>query len=233
MKMVITKGLSILTIFFGLTLPALSSAAVVDFEQFADSELVTTQVPQMSFTNTMVVTAGLSLNEFEAPPHSGSNAAIDNGGSVVISFDNPVSQVGAYFTYAVPLSIFAYDANNILVGSSSSLFGSNLALSGDLGSSTNELLSVSYAGGIQSVLIAGDPLGNSFVMDDLTVQPVPIPGSLVLLSSGFIIIVGRGWKLGIRSSGTYNDSRLTTHAQMSLTTDQLCLHDLARYAFII
>jgi hypothetical protein len=59
-----------------------------------------------------------------------------------------------------------------------------LALSGDSGSSPNEFLQVSFASGISSVSITGDPLGGSFVMDDVTYTtteaPVPEPSSIIL-----------------------------------------------------
>ncbi len=46
------------------------------------------------------------------------------------------------------------------------VFSSNLASSGDPGSSPNELLSVRFSG-VSSLMITGDPAGGSFVLNDL------------------------------------------------------------------
>jgi hypothetical protein len=66
----------------------------------------------------------------------------------------------------------------------------SLALSGDPGSTPNELLSVASAGGITRVMITGNPSGSSLTLDDLnftpvtTPAPVPEPSTLILLVSG-------------------------------------------------
>lgn len=72
----------------------------------------------VDFVRATVVTAGVSLNEFEFSPRSGANVAFDNTGNIVITFQSPVSSVGAHFTYAVPISLQAFDTNGLLVGNS-------------------------------------------------------------------------------------------------------------------
>jgi hypothetical protein len=174
-------------------LPAslLADITTIDFETFpdstpiADSTPITTQFPGLSFFNTTVITAGITLNEFEFPPHSGSNVAFDDGGPIFISFDSPILSFSAYFTYAEPLTLAAFDSTSAQVASAFSLFSNNEALSGDTGSSPNEFLEVRFDSGISSVTIMGDPLGGSFVMDDVTYTTsqatVPEPNSLILL----------------------------------------------------
>jgi hypothetical protein len=153
----------------------------IDFEGFPDSTILANQYPGLAFINAIVLTAGISLNEFEFPPHSGVNVASDNGGPILILFNTPVLSFGGYFTYVEPLTVVAFDSAETEVSSAGSLFSSNDALFGDFGSSPNEFLEVDYASGISSVTITGDPNGGSFVMDDIGfTSAVPEPSSLLL-----------------------------------------------------
>ena len=178
---------TIFTTFLLVSFPLYSSAAIIDFESLSDSDTVTNQYSGLSFTNAITLSSGISLNELEFPPHSGTNVVSDNGGFLTIDFSSPVSSFGGFFTYAEALTIKAFDSSNNLVASTSSLFTNNLALSGTAGSSPNEFLSVIFSGGISEIIIAGNPTGGSFVLDDLTyIAPtaVPIPPSGLLLLFG-------------------------------------------------
>ena len=188
-----------------------AGVVTIDFETFpdstpiADSTSITTQFPGLTFTNTTVITAGVSLNEFELPPYSGVNVAFDDGGPISISFDTPVLSFGGYFTYYEPLTLAAFDISNNEVATATSAFSINVACDpgpvclGDPGSSPNEFLSVAFAGGISAVTITGDPGGGSFVMDDITyttaaATTAPEPDSLLLILSAmaFILLVWHG-----------------------------------------
>jgi hypothetical protein len=142
-----------------------------------------------------VLTSGSSLNEFEFPPHSGINVVSDVDGPISMDFSsNPVLDFAAYFTYMLPVTIEAYDAGNNLVDSVTSAFFANMALSGDNESSPNELLQVSFASGISSLVITGNPIfGGSFVMDDASyTAPVPEPSTIsLLLVGGIALFLGR------------------------------------------
>ena len=167
--------------------PASLKADLFTFEGFPDSTSLTTQYPGLTFQNATILSSGAVgglLNEFEFPPHSGVNVVFDDGGPMSISFASPVLSFSGFFTYAEPLVLAAFDATSSEVGSAVSAFSSNLALSGDTGSSPNEFLQVSFAGGISSVTITGDPGGGSFVLDDASITTptaVPESNSLVLL----------------------------------------------------
>ncbi|MGI0134777.1 MAG: hypothetical protein ACREBW_07470, partial [Candidatus Micrarchaeaceae archaeon] len=140
-----------------LALPGLLAAdTVLNFESLGDGVSVTTQFSGLTFSNTIALTAGISLDEFEFPPHSGSVVVSDDGGPIGITFAAPVTTFGGYFTYAEPLTLTAFDASSTAVDSATSAFSNNMGLSGDPGSSPNELLSLSFAGGISSVLLEGD-----------------------------------------------------------------------------
>ena len=172
---------------FGVLSGAHAATVTYDFEQFADSEAVAAQLTGLTFTNARVLTAGVSLNETEFPPRSGTNVLFDDGGAITLSFASPVYSVGAFFSYATAVNLSVYDGNNVLLGALSSLFTSNLALSGEAGSNVNELLSFADASGrISRIVFSGDVAGGSFVMDDLTVDTgataVPEPQTLALVA---------------------------------------------------
>lgn len=179
----------LVVLIYAVSLIGTAQALTIDFETLTDSESVTTQYAGVTFSNATVLTAGISLNELEFPPHSGTNVVFDDGGPMSLAFSSPMSDFDAYFTYAEPLTLSFYNSSNALEGTDTSAFSSNTALSGDPGSSPNELLGFASAQGFSKVVIAGDPAGGSFVMDDVTATPVPAvpePGTLVLLGTGLI-----------------------------------------------
>jgi hypothetical protein len=177
----------------GLALSAPASAALIDFETLTDLEAVTGQFSAqgVSFANTIALQAGFSLNEAEFPPRSGQVVVSDDGGAITLSFARPVLDVGAFFTYAAPLTLTAFDGLGAVLGSVTSAFNENFASAGS--GSPNEFLQLAFAGGISRLTIAGDPLGASFVLDDLSfnpVQAVPEPGTGVLLALGLLALGG-------------------------------------------
>src|SRR5712691_3984147 len=145
-KMIVPSVLAILLAAFGA-----AGATVIDFETLTDSTAITTQFAGLTFSNATVLTAGVSLNEFEFPPNSGNNVAADDGGAITIAFGVLQASVGGRFTYLLPLTLTAFDAALKPIATDVSDFSSNLALSGDPGSSPNELLQVSSALGIARV----------------------------------------------------------------------------------
>ncbi len=170
---------------------------VIDFEGLPDSTFLTTQYSSegVTFSNAQILTAGISLNQFEFPPHSGVNVASDYLGPMSIFFTTPVSFVGGYFTYSVPLTLDAYGLSSNLLGAVSSPFSSNLALSGDPGSSPNEFLHLTSTSGISELIITGAPAGSSFALDDLTFAPkvsttTPEPSGCWLTLSACVFILG-------------------------------------------
>jgi len=179
----------LLLLFFSTVLQA--GTITLDFERFPDSTILTNQYPGVMFTDAIILTAGISLNEFEFPPHSGVNVASDNTGPITLTFASTITSFSGYFTYAEPLTVDAFGPTNNLVASATSAFSNNEALSGDTGSSPNEFLQVSFAGGINSVTITGDPAGASFTLDDATYtkggSSVPEPSTNVLVILGGLL----------------------------------------------
>jgi hypothetical protein len=176
-----------------LIIPSRSWAApiTIDFESLTELDSVTNQFAGVTFSNTTVLAAGSLLNEIELPPHSGTNVVFDDSGPMSIVFDSPVYSLAGYFSYLEPLTLAAYDTSSNLIASLTSSYLNNSAVSGDPGSSPNELLSFSSLGEISSLIITGDPAGGSFVLDDLTfdtsaptLSPTPEPATLALVGSG-------------------------------------------------
>jgi hypothetical protein len=186
-------GLMVLLSLTAVPWSAQASPFVIDFESLAELDSVANTYPGLTFLNATVLTAGSSLNEFEFPPRSGSNAVFDDGGPLTISFATPVLTVGAYFTYFSGLTFEAFDSASVSLGVISAAFMNNLQLSGEPGSAPNEFIGLTSAVGISHVTIVGGLGGGSFVMDDLTVDalappPVPEPGTLIL-----VLAVGAGY----------------------------------------
>src|ERR1017187_1084623 len=130
---------------------------VLDFEGFPDGTSLTTQYPGATFSDATVISAGITLNEFELPPHSGTNVVFDDGGPMTISFASPILSFGGYFSYYEPLTLQAFDVGHTQVASALSAFSINVACGygppclGDPGSSPNEFLQVGFTAGISSV----------------------------------------------------------------------------------
>jgi hypothetical protein len=129
----------------------LAAPITIDFEGLADSTILSTQYAGLTFSNAIILTSGIGLNEFELPPFSGSNVASDNNGPISISFDDPVLSFGGYFTYYEPITLVAFDISNNQIKSATSQFNKNVACGdgppclGDPGSSPNEFLFVAFA----------------------------------------------------------------------------------------
>jgi len=157
--------LILLLALLALTAQAFAGSYTIDFEGLPDGTLIDNNYSSLGviFQNAAIATAGITLNEFDFPPHSGVNVAFDALGPITLLFSTPISSFSAYFTYAELLTMTAYNAQNQVVGTASSLFSANYVSSGN---PPNELIGLNFLAGISSITIAADPLGGSFTMDD-------------------------------------------------------------------
>ena len=196
---------------------------LLNFDRFADGTILSSgQYPGVTFSNATILTAGISVNEFEFPPHSGGNVVLDNGGPLTIHFASPVFSFGGYVTYIEKLTLAAFDGQGHQVAAALSAFSYNLAClagppcSGQPGSSANEFLQVRSTTAISSITITGDPVGGSFTLDDAiyTLSPdttVPFgffdtPVNNTMNAAGAVAVTG--WALdnvGVAKVEVYRD----------------------------
>ena len=149
-----------------------ASTVTITFEDLPSGTALGSQYSGVAFGNAVILSSGIALNEFEFPPHSGSNTASDVGGPMTITFTSPLQIFGGRFTYSVPVTIQAYDSSGNLLASATSRFSNNEALSGVAGSQPNELLTLSSPAGIAKLVLTGSGGGTSFTLDDMTVSTV-------------------------------------------------------------
>jgi hypothetical protein len=171
----------------------LASAAVISFDDLSDGDVISTQYADVTFTNAIALSAGMSLDESEFPPRSGTTVAGSVGGSMRIDFSRPMDGVRGYFTHDVRLTMSGFRADGASLGSTTTLSSSNLAISGDPGSTPNEFMLVPLGRLVSYIVITGDPSGGTFTLDDLTFAPsrgVPEPATLSLFVLGGIGLAG-------------------------------------------
>jgi hypothetical protein len=167
-----------------------SLPTAIDFENLSDSTVIGASYAAdgVIFSNAVVATAGISLNDADFPPHSGVNVAIDGFGPITLTFTTPISSFSAFFTYASGLTLTAFNSADQAVASAQSLLRDNFVSSGNI---PNELIQLNSVGGIDRVTIAGDPNGGSFAFDDVTFiqtssTPLPEPTTLSLLVTALL-----------------------------------------------
>jgi hypothetical protein len=151
-------------------------AMPIDFESFTDSSPLTNEVSGFTFSGGTVLTAGVSLNEFDYPPSSGENVLAAFLGSLTVSADTPFDQFSASFTFEEVLNFSGFDDLGNLLFSFDSPVASNLGSHTVIGH---------IASGITSLVVASQS-GTPFTMDDLDISAasIPEPGTLGLLTLG-------------------------------------------------
>lgn len=176
------KALVLLACLLALVLTGVASATVLDFENIPQTywntgggQNLDGYYPGVSFgpVATILEDQVYGYNSSSYPPHSGHAVLFSFSTPYInVSFAQPVSNVGFWFTTYNNLVLEAYDASNTLLAQNS-FSGSN--------SGTNNFLQV-VATNIKSVSIHDS--GNYFTIDDFQYSLVPIPGAVWLLGSG-------------------------------------------------
>jgi hypothetical protein len=188
-----------LTIIFALCL-ALAGAntvrgtptIVIDFESLADYEIVDDQFLALGadFGGTAsILRAGASLSSF-FPPNSGSNVIFDDPqlGTGIIRVDAvglPWAMAGGYVTGNSDVTMTAYASDGTVLGSAST-GGANYVGAGT-GLLPNIFLSVAAPG---IAYVEFSDTGNTYVVDDFTLQAIPAPGAILLGGIGAGLV---GW----------------------------------------
>jgi len=161
-----------------------AQATLITFEGLPDNLSISNEIPGLTFNGATVLTAGLTLNEFDFPPNSGDNVAASLTNQLEVSFANLMDTVSGYFTYADSLTFSTYDTNGALLASIQSAGASNLG--------GNELIALTGQG-IASLRINSN---NGFTLDDLSFSnasvPVPEPATILLFVIGALGL-GSSW----------------------------------------
>lgn len=182
------RALSVVVLLLTSVSPGI--ADVIDFEALPSANMfsgggqnIGSLYPGVTFGPNVT---GLDLTGSAAfPPHSGSVAVWDPFDlTVTISFADPQTNVGFWYTSFDLLTFSAFDSANTLLTSAIAAANTD----GTTGSS--DFISLS-APNISSVTLEGSPGG--YVFDDLTLtsgqaSPVPEPSSVVLLSAPLVIL---------------------------------------------
>ncbi len=167
--------------------PSPGSAGVIDFESLPDSVPLLDQLAAqgVTFQNAVTLTAGLSLNEADFPPHSGVRAVGDDGnGPMRLMFAAPIDVFSAYFTYSSGLSFSLFDSLGALQNVVATNDMSNLGQSTAITINMIDVARIDIAGGTPE----------SFIMDDLAIDPargIPEPGTLDLFGLGLFALACR------------------------------------------
>ena len=150
-----------------------ASTIFIDFEGLAEAQPPTAS--GVTFTNALVLTAppvGQTIDAAIIPPHSGDSVAMDlvswdlnlpdpvSAGPMVLVFSTPVTTFSGWFTYSTGLTLTGFDGATLIAGPTRA--GSNLG--------SNEEISFTYNGGLTRIEILGSPNGNSFAVDDITLE---------------------------------------------------------------
>ncbi len=171
-------------------------ATLIDFESLADLEVVDNQFVTIGAdfnASAMALASGVSLNELEFPPHSGSKLVTNDlgvsAGTLTVTAVGPLwTAVGGYVTGPSSVTLTAYGSGGIALGTDAT-GGANYVTAGT-GLLPNIFLHVTSPGIAYVVLGAS---GDSYTLDDFTFStgsPVPAPGAAILAGIGAAAV---GW----------------------------------------
>ena len=160
--------------------PSLFADPILTFEGFSDLTVITNQYPRVVFNGATILTAGISLNEIDFPPHSGVNVVINSVGPMELVFSSSINYFSGYLTYNNGMTVEGYDVLNNLLDTAIGAFSANFVSSGN---PPNEYLRIDASGITRVVLTGGG--SNSFVLDDAQFTgSVPEPSTFFLLGAG-------------------------------------------------
>ena len=92
------------------------AAELITFEEVGHMVWVDSFYPGVTFTGAQCLQSP-NYNYNGYPPHSGTNVVHTTDGTLTVTFDIPVSKIGAWFTTYYPVTIYAYDEYDNLLAS--------------------------------------------------------------------------------------------------------------------
>jgi hypothetical protein len=158
--------------------PCAVNAAVLDFEGIAEGTVLSTEYADVTISGATVLTAP-NYNSTGFPPNSGVNVVYSaSSGLIEFIFATRMSDVGAFFTSAAPLTLSAFQGSKLL---GTTVFSGNNA-----NGNGQANLFMSYAGGsITRVTFTGD--ANGFTLDDFHYDQrggIPEPATWAMMIMG-------------------------------------------------
>jgi hypothetical protein len=161
-----------------------ASQLVMNFDDLLDSTRVTNQYPNVLFEHATAISAGVSLNEYNARPHSGSTVIFDDGGPITVTFASPIKSCSAYMAYSHQVTLVGYDEKDNVVSRAKSKLDGNFPATQAIQTEPMEAVRIRSEQGIKRVRITGADSGSSFALDDLTVEWPMVKTRLVLHDHG-------------------------------------------------
>lgn len=169
-----------------------ASANLIDFDNLEDFAVATSGISGVDIEGLVALSAGLSLNEFQFPPRSGSIAATNESSEVIFVFGPRIFSFSAYFSYVEPFQLFAYGVNGENLGIFPSAKNSHFADGDSLVNFIHEEIKIFAEEPISKIIISSDST-YSYVVDDVTfshVTQVPELSTSMYFIFGLTLISG-------------------------------------------